>query len=275
MAIVVGDGGHVLLRIGGRDLHVTVSGTASSHVPPLLLLMGLGGNTGMWQPARRMLDATRQTIAFDVPGTGRSPASRLPIPLALMGRLATQVLDHVGVGQVDVAGVSWGGMLAQQFALTHPRRVRRVVLANTSYGWGSVPATPSAMRTLLSTGRYRDRASLAHAARSFGGRAGEMGAGMREHAAARLAHPPSTRGYWYQMLALTGWSSFPVLPLLRQRTLLLAGGDDPAVPAVNARIMSWLLPRAELVVVPDGGHLMVFDQADEVVPHMARFLDAP
>jgi poly(3-hydroxyoctanoate) depolymerase len=263
-----------LLRAGGRDVHVTVSGTPNPDVPPLLLIMGLGGNSGMWQPARRMLDATRQTIAFDVPGTGRSPDSRLPLPLALVGRLAGQVLDRVGADRVDVAGVSWGGMLAQQLALTHRRRVRRAVLANTHYGWGSVPATPSAMRTLLSTGRYHDAASLRAAARSFGGRAGAMGNGMREHAAARLAHPPSTRGYWYQMLALTGWSSLPVLPLIRQPTLLLAGGDDPAVPAVNARIMSWVLPHAELVVIPDGGHLMLFDQADEVVPHITRFLDA-
>lgn len=270
--------GHALderMRIGGRDVHVTVSGTPDPTAPPLLLLMGLGGNTGMWQPLRGMLDATRTTVAFDVPGTGRSPVPRLPMPLPLVGRLALRVLDRLGIDRADVAGVSWGGMLAQQVAVTAPRRIRRVVLSNTHFGLGSVPATPGALRALMSTGRYHDADALVHAARMFGGRAAQMGPAMREHAAARLAHPPSTRGYWYQMLALTGWSSLPFLPLLRQRTLVLGGGDDPAVPAVNAKIMKALLPHAELVVVPEGGHLMLFDQAADLLPMITRFLDAP
>lgn len=261
-----------VVRLGGRDVHVSVSGRPDA-APPLLLLMGLGGNSGMWQPLRRMLDASRQTIAFDVPGTGRSPASLLPMPLPLIGRLAVAVLDHVGVRLVDVAGVSWGGLLAQQLALTARRRVRRVVLANTNFGVGSVPGSVGALRTLLSVDRYHRPDALVDAATQFGGQAARMGAGMREHSAARLAHPPSARGYVYQMLALSGWSSLPALPLLRKPVLLLAGGDDPAVPALNAKIMKRLLPDAELVVVPDGGHLMLFDQADELLPIITGFLD--
>ncbi|MGQ0574222.1 MAG: alpha/beta fold hydrolase [Pseudonocardia sp.] len=261
-----------VVRLGGRDLHVSVSGTPGSS-PPLLLLMGLGGNSGMWQPLRGMLDASRVTVAFDVPGTGRSPAPLLPLPLARIARLAVRVLDHVGMPRVDVAGVSWGGLLAQQLAVTGRRRVRRLGLANTRFGLGSVPATPGAMRTLLSVERYHRADALVDAARQFGGRAAQMGEGMREHSTARLAHPPSTRGYFYQMLSLTGWTSLPVLPLLRKPVLLLAGDDDPAVPAVNAKIMNRLLPDAELVVVPGGGHLMLFDQAAEMAPIITRFLD--
>lgn len=261
-----------VVRLGGREMHVSVSGSPGA-APPLLLLMGLGGNSGMWQPLRRMLDASRQTVAFDVPGTGRSPAPLLPLPMPLIARLAGSVLDHVGAGLVDVLGVSWGGLLAQQVAVTARRQVRRLVLANTHFGMGSVPASPGALRTLLSVDRYHRPDALIDAAWHFGGRAARMGPGMREHSAARLAHPPSARGYVYQLLALGGWSSLPVLHLVRQPTLLLAGGDDPAVPALNARIMHRLLPDSELVVVPEGGHLMLFDQAEEMLPIITDFLD--
>lgn len=261
-----------VVRLGRRDVHVSVSGTPGT-APPLLLLMGLGGNSGMWQPLRGMLDASRLTIAFDVPGTGRSPAPLLPMPLPLIAHLATKVLDHVGAVQVDVAGVSWGGALAQQLACSARRRVRRLVLANTNYGVGSIPSSPAALRTLLSVDRYYRADALVDAAKHFGGRAAQMGGGMREHSAARLAHPPSTRGYVYQMLALSGWTSLPALPLLRKPVLLLAGDDDPAVPALNAKIMNRLLPDAELVVLPGGGHLMLFDQATDVLPIVTEFLD--
>lgn len=262
-----------VVRLGTRDVHVSVSGTRRGSVPPLLLLMGVGGNSDMWQPLRGMLDASRLTVAFDVPGTGRSPAPTLPMTMPAIARLAVQVLDHVGIPRVDVAGVSWGGLLAQQLAVTGRRRVRRLVLANTHFGVGSVPASPQAMRTLLSVDRYHDPEAFADAARLFGGRAARMGEGMQEHAAARLEYPPSTRGYLYQLLSISAWSSLPALPFLRKPTLLLAGGDDPAVPAVNAKIMKKIMPDAELVVVPDGGHLMLFDQADEMLPLITGFLD--
>jgi len=96
-----------------------------------------------------------------------------------------------------------------------------------------------------------------------------------EHTAGRLARPPSPRGYLYQLLALTGWSSLPVLPLLRQRVLVLNGDDDRAVPLVNSRIMSRLLRDAELAVVPGGGHLMLFDRTAEVVDLVEAFLTRP
>ena len=258
------------LRICGQDVHVSVR-PAPGGATPLLLLMGVGGNTDMWHPLRDLLGAHRTTVAFDVPGTGRSSTPPVPLPMPLIGLIAARVLDHANIDRADVLGVSWGGLLAQQFALAHQKRVRRVVLANTHFGMASVPASPRALRTLLSTRRFRDVEAFAEALASFGGD-GAGAAGLRGHVAARLAHPPTLRGYWFQMLSISVWSSLPLLPLLRRPTLLLAGDDDPAVPALNARIMARLLPDAQLHLVPGGGHLMLFDRADELAPVVDRFL---
>ena len=191
--------------------------------------------------------------------------------MPMIGLIAARVLDHAGIDRADVLGVSWGGLLAQQVALAHRKRVRRLVLASTHFGLASVPSSPRALRTLLSTRRYRDADAFADALASFGG--GPDGSeALRGHIAARLAHPPTQRGYVFQMLSISAWSSLPLLPLLRRPTLLLAGDNDPAVPAVNARIMAKLLPDAELHVVPGGGHLMMFDRAGELAPVIDRFL---
>jgi pimeloyl-ACP methyl ester carboxylesterase len=261
------------IRICGLDVHVSIR-PAPGAATPLLLLMGIGGNTGMWHPLGGLLGADRTVIAFDVPGTGRSATPPVPLPLPVIGLIATRVLDHAGVGRVDVLGVSWGGLLAQQVAIAHRKRIRRVVLANTHSGVLSVPPTPKALRTLLSTRRYRDAEAFAEALATFGGHpaGADAAAGLRPHIAARLAHPPTRRGYWFQLLSISTWSSLPLLPLLRRPTLLLAGDDDSAVPAINARIMAGLLPDAELVVVPGGGHLMLFDRAAQIAPVIRRFL---
>ena len=71
------------------------------------------------------------------------------------------------------------------------------------------------------------------------------------------------RGYYYQLAAMTGWTSLPFLPLLRQPTLVLGGDDDPIIPLVNARMLARLIPRARLHVYR-GGHLGILTEADEL-----------
>jgi poly(3-hydroxyalkanoate) depolymerase len=261
------------VRALGHDVRVSVRPGSDPGATPLLMLMGLGGNLEMWEPLRTAL-AERvgmTTIAFDVPGTGGSAPPRVPLPLPLVGLLTGQVLRSLHVDKVDVIGLSWGGLLAQQVAVTSPRQVRRVVLASTNAGMLSVPGGWRALRTLMSPARYRSSKDLRDALAAFG-LDGNSSDAVRVHNEARLARPPSTRGYYGQILALTGWTSLPWLPLLRQPTLVLSGSADPAVPLVNARILAALIPHAELAVLPDGGHLVLFEQLEASVDVVARFL---
>ncbi len=261
-----------LLDVLGHEVRVDVRPGTDPDATPVLLLMGLGGNVEMWEPFRTLL-ARRTgatTVAYDVPGTGGSPTPLRPLPLCEHAKVAVGVADAVGLDRFDVLGLSWGGLLAQQTAATAPKRVRRLVLANTNFGFGSVPGDVDALRVLSTPGRYHSPDDLVDATRVFGGHEQDVPAAA--HTAARFLRPPSGRGYLYQLLALVGWSSLPVLPLLRQPVLVLNGDDDRAVPLVNSRIMSRLLPRGELAVVRGGGHLMLFDRTPEVVEVVAGFL---
>jgi pimeloyl-ACP methyl ester carboxylesterase len=73
------------------------------------------------------------------------------------------------------------------------------------------------------------------------------------------------------MLAGVGWTSLPWLPWLRQRTLVLAGSDDPIVPVINAKILAQLIRKSKLHVVDDG-HLFLVTRAVEVAPVIRQFL---
>jgi poly(3-hydroxyalkanoate) depolymerase len=261
-----------VLTVGGRSLRVSVREGAPGR-PPLLLCNGIGVSLELLQPFVDALDPRRPVIRFDMPGVGGSPAPVLPYHLATLPSLLTGLLDQLGYQQADVLGISWGGALAQQFALSRPARVRRLVLVATAPGALMVPGSPSVLMRMLSPRRHRDPEYAARVAGElYGGSARENPLVARDllHATSRLG---PARGYYYQLLAGWGWTSLPWLPKLRPPTLILAGDDDPIIPVVNAKIMHRLIPDSDLHIYR-GGHLELAADAGRLAAVVEEFLDA-
>ena len=249
-------------------LRVQVEGSG----PPLLLIMGLGGNIEMWCPLVAALRGL-QTIAYDAPGTGESSLPSHPMRIPGLARVAERLLDDLGYDEVDVLGVSFGGAVAQQLAFQSPGRVRRLVLAATGFGLGMLPGNPLALSILLTPLRYYSRRYLRLVAPYLYGGGARRPALLEQQTLARLHRRPSVRGYLLQMAAGTAWSSLPFLWRLPQPTLVMAGDDDPIVPLLNGRILARLIPDARLHVVRGGGHLFLLDRALESAGVIGDFLN--
>ncbi|MGY1601135.1 poly(3-hydroxyalkanoate) depolymerase [Geodermatophilus sp. SYSU D00815] len=262
------------MTAAGRTLRVAVRTGTGADAPPLLLMNGIGASLEVLQPFVDALDRRRTVVRFDVPGVGGSPRPVVPYVLATFTPVVAAMLDELGHDdEVDVLGFSWGGGLAQHFAVQHGRRVRRLVLAATGTGTLMVPGHPKVLARMLTPRRHRDP----EYARSI---AGDLyGGTMREEPdrAARALHAASRlgprRGYYYQLAAGAGWSSLPFLGLIRQPTLVVAGDDDPIIPSINARLMARLIPDARLHLYR-GGHLALITEARELAPVVDGFLDA-
>ena len=261
-----------IITVGGQRLRVAIRKGGGTRTP-LLLMNGIGVNLEVLQPFVDALAPAIEVIRFDVPGTGGSPAPRIPYRFSALARLVTQMLDQLGYQQVDVMGVSWGGALAQQFAYQYSRRCRRLILVSTGTGALMVPGNPAALAKIATPRRYQDQAHMAQiAGEIYGGK-------MRTrpelaHEFARTARLGSELGYFYQMLGGVGWTSIFWLRTLRQPTLILHGDDDPLVPLVNAKIMQRLIPHAKLYVFHDG-HLGLGTSARELAQVVDQFLTAP
>jgi poly(3-hydroxyalkanoate) depolymerase len=261
-----------MLTVGGRAIRVAVR-DGNPDWPPLLLCNGIGASLDLLQPFVDALDPRRPIIRFDMPGIGGSPAPVIPYHLGTLAPLLAGLLDHLGYRQADVLGISWGGGLAQQFALSRPGRVRHLVLVATAPGALMVPGHPRVLVRMLTPRRHRDPAyAVRIAAELYGGSARHDPALARDllHATTRLG---PARGYFYQLIASIGWTSLPLLRKLRPPTLILAGDDDPIIPLINARIMHWLIPHSQLHVY-HGGHLELATDAEHVAPVVETFLDA-
>lgn len=260
-----------LVPVQGVDTWVSVEGDG----PPLLLIMGIGGNVEMWKPLRAALTGFR-TIAFDVPGTGRSPVAAGPMSMAMLADLAIGVLDELGVDRAHVLGYSFGGAVAQELAYRHPARVERLVLATTMCGWGAVTGHPLTLLLMATPLRYYSAPFFrAVAPILYGGRMRRSPELVRREVDARVHQPPSLAGYTQQLLAISCWSSLGWLHKLEAPTLVLMAGDDPLVPAYNGLLLAQRIPRCRLEIVPNAGHLLLLDSADEVAPTIGEFLRRP
>jgi poly(3-hydroxyalkanoate) depolymerase len=259
-----------VLTSGGRTIRVSVR-EGSAGWTPLLLCNGIGASLELLQPFVDALDPRRPVVRFDMPGVGGSPAPVLPYHLLTSASLLAGLLDQLGYPQADVLGISWGGALAQQFALSRPDRVRRLVLVATGPGVLMVPARPWVLLRMLTPRRHRDPAYAASiAGEIYGGSARTDPKMARDllHATTRLG---PARGYFYQLIACAGWTSLPRLPRLRPPALILAGDDDPIIPLPNARIMHRLIPDSEFHVYA-GGHLELAAHPERIVPVLEEFL---
>jgi poly(3-hydroxyalkanoate) depolymerase len=258
---------------GSRMLRVAVRRGDRSRVP-LLLINGIGASLDLLQPLVDALDPSLEVIRFDVPGVGGSPLPAVPYRFSGLCRMISRMLSELGYGAVDVLGISWGGGVAQHFAAFQRARCRRLVLVSTATGSLMVPASPVVLARMVTPRRYLDRRYLERVAPLlYGGTArtapDRVAAAMHSHL--RVGSP---RGYLYQLTAGAAWTSLPFLPLLRQRTLVMAGDDDPIIPLVNARLMHWLIPNSRLHVY-HGGHLSLVTEAAELAPVVDGFLTAP
>jgi poly(3-hydroxyalkanoate) depolymerase len=256
---------------GGQRIRVNIRPGAGV---PLVLCNGIGASLEVLDPLVALLDPDSMVLRFDVPGTGGSPPSALPYCFPYLAWVLGRVLTELGLGVVDVLGLSWGGALAQQFAFQNPRRCRRVVLVATGTGLLMVPGHPRVLKKMLTPRRFRDPEYAASIAGDlYGGTARTDGTSIA-HIFGTQLHAGSKTGYLHQLLAGSVWTSLFALPAIRQPALVIAGTDDPIIPIINAHIMTRLLPHATFHP-HSGGHIDLVTNAEELAPVITSFLHTP
>ncbi|WP_295490563.1 alpha/beta fold hydrolase [Sphingorhabdus sp. EL138] len=254
--------------VDGRTLRVAVWRACKATTKlPILFFNGIGANIEAMAPMAELLD-DRDFITFDMPGIGGSPDPVVPYNAILMARIAALLLDRFDMPLVDVMGVSWGGAMAQQFALQNNARTNKLILAATSAGMLMVPGNPAALVKMADPRRYIDPDFMAkHFKTLYGGMVGNKS----EHIG-RIT-PPSKTGYFYQLMAMMGWTSAPFLPFLKTETLIMMGDDDQIVPLANGKFLNFLIPNSALFVVENGGHLFLLSHVEQSISAIRAFLD--
>jgi poly(3-hydroxyalkanoate) depolymerase len=238
---------------------------------PLVLCNGIGAAYEVFDPLLQRLNPDTTVVRFDVPGAGGSPDSLFPYAFPYLAVLLDRLLSKVGItGPVDVLGLSWGGALAQQFAFQNPHRCRRLILVSTATGVIMVPGWPTVLAKMVTPRRFLDHQYAASIAGDLYGGTVRNNPSIVKELFDRQLMTGSPLGYLHQLLAGALWTRIFALAFIRQETLIIAGLDDPIIPAVNAKIMGRLLPRATVHLHP-GGHVDLITNATELAPVVEMF----
>ncbi|MEO0752690.1 MAG: poly(3-hydroxyalkanoate) depolymerase [Pseudomonadota bacterium] len=260
---VIGD-----VKVMGQQIRYAFFGPEDAD-RTLLVFNGIGASLDAVAPVAGHFERTR-ILTFDVPGVGGSPTPLIPYRFAWLSRMTVRLLDALGVGEVDVAGVSWGGAAAQQFVYDQQSRCRSMTLCATSAGMVMIPGNVQVLRKMATPKRYLDPEHMVNIGPDiYGGQLRYNREMLDMHASSLKAG--DARGYLYQLLCGVGWTSWLWLPQIEVPTLLLMGGDDPLIPVVNGKILMNRLPDAQMVVM-DCGHLFILSKPGETAQRIEAFV---
>ena len=267
-------------RVNGVDLYDRRVGSG----PPVIVLHGgPGAHHDYLLPGFDALAHDRTLIYYDQRGGGRSPVGR-EVPVGWREQVADLEALRVywGFERLTLAGYSWGGLLAELYAIEHPERVERLALVSPAPAWRSArdeferrfqarslsPALQEQRRALRESG-LRERDPAAHAARLF------------ELAVAGYFHDPARASSLtpFRITERTRsevWASlgeFDLRPALRQLDVaatVLHGDEDP-IPWESARETAECL-HAEFHLIPNCGHVPYVEAFEAFVQLMDGFL---
>ena len=223
--------------------------------PPLVLLHGIGSNARSWRHQLAGLSDEFTVVAWDAPGYGGSDDPPADWPLVEYAHHLAGLLDHLGFARVALLGLSWGGVLAQEFYRHYPSRVSALLLADTNAGHGGLDEAERrrrlddrlrALETMTPAELARARAPALLRQPAPPELLGEVEAIMAE------LHP---RGYRSAAIALSQADTRDVLPQVCVPTLVLCGEQDQVTPLAEARQLASAIPHARLAVIAEAGHV--------------------
>jgi len=238
---------------------------------PLLLIMGLGYPAVMWHRTRPTLAAEFRTIALDNRGVGKSDVPAGPYPIPLMASDAAAVLYAAGVERAHVYGVSMGGMIAQEFALQYPGRVRSLVLGCTSPGGPHAVKPEREVVDFLTTPQPGAEDAL-EASVPFIYDSHTPRALIDEDIALRKQWLPKAAAYFAQLQGVVAWEAYSRLDQINVPTLVIHGESDRLIPCANAKLIADRIRGAELRLIPNAGHIFATDQNELTVNTVLEFL---
>jgi pimeloyl-ACP methyl ester carboxylesterase len=265
-----------VIDAGGVELSYERSGSG----PPLLLIMGMSGTALSWgEPFLAPLREDFETIVYDHRGIGSSSRMEEPFTIAQLAEDVVGLLAALEIDSAHVLGISMGGMVAQDLALSHPERVRTLTLGCTYCGGeGSALAGEEVMRKLAEAMFSGDRARMirasweANLSPSFAAD-DEAYARFLEIAGRRAV---AAEVIMAQMQAIAGHDTSAQLPSIALPTLVLHGTLDQMLPVQNGRMIAGLIPGSRLEIFDGVGHLFFWERpaqsAELVREHAALYV---
>ncbi|HEV8605426.1 MAG TPA: alpha/beta hydrolase [Tepidisphaeraceae bacterium] len=240
---------------------------------PLMLIPGLGATCRLWDPVVPELAKHFTLIMLDNRGMGLSKPKRKPRTLADYSADYSELLDHLGVDQTHVLGLSLGGIAAQRLAIDHPQKIKRLILMScadrfSSYLLRITSLLGHSLRRFPRMLFLQTMELLATAPLYLDEHADEIDRTMRE----KCSNPIPKSAMATQLRCLLRSEVAPADYRITAPTLVIAGEYDALIPSCYAKIMANKIPGSHFVLLKAAGHNPLSEMPDLVLPMVIKFL---
>jgi len=260
----------IYANVGPHSIAYRVAGNGE----PLVLLHGFLCDSRCWRTQLAGLADQFRLVAWDAPGAGFSSDPPESFTVNEWAETLAEFLDAIAIERAHFLGLSWGGMLAQEFYRLYPERVDRLVLADTYAGWrGSLPREAVEMRRARC---YRDAFRPKNEvvgewvpSEFFSNATPDLAREMAE--VMQDFHP---LGFKLMARSLADTDTSSGLSTIKSATLLLWGERDRRSPLSVAKQFHAAIQHSTLDVIQGAGHVSNMERPDEFNASIRRFLSS-
>lgn len=253
---------------------ITVSYQTFGSGPPLLMIMGYGSTMNLWEPLLvRQLATHFQVILFDNRGMGGTTAGTYDFSIGQFALDCAGLLDALKMPKAHVLGWSMGAMIAQELAIEHPAKVKRLILYAAHSDASLFPPAADVLQRLTDTSGTSAEQGMRAIRVLF------PADWLDQHGQriAEIFYRPmgniSPQATLQQSMAIANWRASPQrLSGIRAPTLLIAGANDVLVPPQNSGYLKDHIPGAQCVEIDDAGHGLMFQYPDAFAQTVIEFL---
>ena len=261
------------VKVGDINIYYEVHGEGE----PLVMIPGTGSTMDGFFRHLPVFAREYQVIVYDPRGAGRSDAPDIPYTTEMMADDLAGLMDAIGINSTHILGASMGGMIAQQFALLYPQRVRSLILACTKFGGPhEIPVDAEILEYWEHPKQLSPEDSIMQGLRlqmsqEFIDKNPDL---IKQIITRAIESPPpvNPQSGMRQVKAILGHNTYDRLPEIKTPTLVIQGDADRMSPVGNARILASRIPNAELVILKKMGHAFIFEAFDESNRIMLDFL---
>jgi len=258
--------------VNGIKIYYEEKGTGE----PLILINGLAFPMDLWFAQIEELSKDFRVIAPDNRGIGQSDKPDEEYSIKLLASDAVGLLKALGIEKAHVAGLSMGGFISQEIALSYPEIVNRLILVATGMGgprsmelgkpfWGK---TAKAIMGKTPREIYRIDLTLMTAP-GFVEKHPDI---LNQAVALRMKNPQPLFAFMRQFAACNVFDNNGRAQNISQPTLIILGKDDPIFPIPLAEDFQKKLPNAKMIIYENCGHAILLEKPDRLSKDMREFL---
>ncbi|MFC1767965.1 alpha/beta fold hydrolase [Candidatus Margulisiibacteriota bacterium] len=266
----------IIKRSAPRAGSVKVDGINIAYITygrgePLIMITGYNGTMDMWSRGFiRKLSKKYKVIVFDNRGMGKTTASDKEFTIKLFAQDTAGLMDALKIKKAHILGWSLGTYIAQELALNYPEKVDKLILyAADTGGKQAVDPDPKTLEILENTSSDNgmELLSLLLPQKWL-----EDNPDPRKYfPKVTETSPPENISRQYNAWRKWG-GTYSRLKGLKTPTMLITGTEDILTPPENSKMMAKLIPNAKLVMIPGGGHGVMYQYPEGMADIIINFL---